>query len=180
MPLCSHYWIPTQSSYNNKMGSRLLSSLHNLFLLGKEIVACLSCYNCAQESCWSVKKSRSIFRNLWKLFWNLPISWGNSVYLWFSSMWPFGCSAGRFMAPISQNGPFWAQKCCFCARNPFFWGHPPNFLIPSWLGTKNTRFLMMLMMIIIINIINKEWRGSGNSDGKWGRGAPAAAGSHQT
>ena len=35
-------------------------------------------------------------------------------------MWPFGRSAGRFMAPIAQNGPFWAQKCCFWARNQFF------------------------------------------------------------
>ena len=24
------------------------------------------------------------------------------------------------MAPIAQNGPFWAQKCCFWARNQFF------------------------------------------------------------
>ena len=40
--------------------------------------------------------------------------------------------------------------------------------------------LMMLMMIIIIKIINKEWRGSENSDGKWERGSPAAAGSRPT
>ena len=24
------------------------------------------------------------------------------------------------MAPIAQSGPFWAQKCCFLARNHFF------------------------------------------------------------
>ena len=49
-----------------------------------------------------------------------PISWGNSGYLRFSGRWPFGRSAGRFMAPIAQSGPFWAQKRCFLARNDFF------------------------------------------------------------
>ena len=31
-----------------------------------------------------------------------------------------GRSAGRFMAPITQSGPFWAQKRCVLARNDFF------------------------------------------------------------
>ena len=47
------------------------------------------------------------------------ISWGNSGYLRFSGRWPFGRSAGRFLAPIAQSGPFWAQKCCFLAGNQF-------------------------------------------------------------
>ena len=34
----------------------------------------------------------------------------------------FGRSAGLFLGPIAQNGPFWAQKCCFWAQNPFFVG----------------------------------------------------------
>ena len=50
-----------------------------------------------------------------------PISWGNSGYLRFSDMWSFGRSAGSFMARIAQNGPFWAQKGCFLARNKFLW-----------------------------------------------------------
>ena len=36
--------------------------------------------------------------------------WGNSGYLRFSVTCPFGCSAGRFLAPMAQNGPFWAKK----------------------------------------------------------------------
>ena len=50
-----------------------------------------------------------------------PISCGNSGYLRFSDMWSFGLSAGSFMARIAQNGPFWAQKGCFLARNKFLW-----------------------------------------------------------
>ena len=50
-----------------------------------------------------------------------PISWGNSEYLWFSGRWSFGRSAGCFMAPIAQNGLFWAPKCCFWAWNYFLW-----------------------------------------------------------
>ena len=49
-----------------------------------------------------------------------PISWGNSGYLRYSGMWPFGRSAGRFTAPIAQSGLFWGQKCCFSAGNSFF------------------------------------------------------------
>ena len=33
------------------------------------------------------------------------------------------------------------QKCSFLARNPFFFGNHPNFLLPSWLDTKKTTFL---------------------------------------
>ena len=36
----------------------------------------------------------------------LPISSGNSGCLRFSGRCPFGRSAGRFLAPIAQNGPF--------------------------------------------------------------------------
>ena len=25
-------------------------------------------------------------------------------------MWPFGCSAGHFLAPIAQNSPFWVRR----------------------------------------------------------------------
>ena len=50
-----------------------------------------------------------------------PISWGNSGYLRYSGMWPFGRSAGRFLAPIAQNSPFWVKKWCFLARNQFLW-----------------------------------------------------------
>ena len=28
--------------------------------------------------------------------------------------------AGRFVGPIAQSGPFWAQKRCFLAWNQFF------------------------------------------------------------
>ena len=41
---------------------------------------------------------------------NFPMFWGNSGYLRFSVTCPFGCSAGRFLAPMAQNGPFWAKK----------------------------------------------------------------------
>ena len=51
---------------------------------------------------------------------NSSISWGNSGYLWFSGRWPFGHSAGRFMAPIAQSGPSGVQKCCFLARTHIF------------------------------------------------------------
>ena len=36
-----------------------------------------------------------------------PMSSGNSGYLRFSCRCPLGRSAGRFLAPIAQNGPFW-------------------------------------------------------------------------
>ena len=49
---------------------------------------------------------------------NLPMSWDNSGYLRFSSRCPFGCSVGRFLALIAQNGPFWA-------KNPSFWPWRP-------------------------------------------------------
>ena len=42
---------------------------------------------------------------------NIPISWGNYGYLWFSGRCPFGCSAGRCMGPIAENYHFWAKKC---------------------------------------------------------------------
>ena len=42
-----------------------------------------------------------------------PISRGNAGYPRFSGRWPFGRSAGRFMAPIAQSGLSWGQKCCF-------------------------------------------------------------------
>ena len=66
---------------------------------------------------------------------NSSISWGNSGYLWFSGRWPFGHSAGRFVAPIAQSGPFGVQKCCFLARNHFFCGQPQNKLLQSWRDT---------------------------------------------
>ena len=42
-----------------------------------------------------------------------PISSGNSGYLRFSGRCPFGRSAGRFLAPIAQNGPFFRLKMLF-------------------------------------------------------------------
>ena len=51
---------------------------------------------------------------------NSSISWGNSGYLRFSGRCPFGRSAGRFVAPIAQSGPFGAQKCCFFGPKPVF------------------------------------------------------------
>ena len=42
---------------------------------------------------------------------NIPISWGNSGYLWFSGRCPFGCSAGRCMGPIAENYHFWVWYC---------------------------------------------------------------------
>ena len=44
---------------------------------------------------------------------NIPISWGNSGYLWFSGRCPFGCSAGRCMAPIAENYHFWAKNAYY-------------------------------------------------------------------
>ena len=44
---------------------------------------------------------------------NFPTSWGNSGYPRFSGRWPFGRSAGRFMAPIAQSGLSWGLKCSF-------------------------------------------------------------------
>ena len=53
---------------------------------------------------------------------NSSISWGNSGYLRFSGRCPFGRSAGRFVAPIAQSGPFRAQKCCFFGpKTVFLW-----------------------------------------------------------
>ena len=63
---------------------------------------------------------------------NIPISWGNSGYLWFSGRWPFGRSAGRFSAPIAQNGPFWAQKRCFFWPEINFLWTASKKLLPSW------------------------------------------------
>ena len=34
---------------------------------------------------------------------NIPMSWGNSGYLWFSSRCPIGCLASSCMAPIAKN-----------------------------------------------------------------------------
>ena len=48
---------------------------------------------------------------------NSSISWGKSGYIRFSGRCPFGHSAGRFVAPIAQSGPFGAQKCCFFVVN---------------------------------------------------------------
>ena len=53
-----------------------------------------------------------------------PMSSGNSGYLWFSGRCPFGRSAGRFLAPIAQNGPFWPENLFFSTLrpyNPLFW-----------------------------------------------------------
>ena len=44
---------------------------------------------------------------------NIPISWGNSGYLWFSGRCPFGCSAGRCMAPIAENYHFRARNAYY-------------------------------------------------------------------
>ena len=49
-----------------------------------------------------------------------PISWGNSGYLWFSSRWPFGCSAVYFSAPIVQSDPFKAKNTKM-NKNHFFY-----------------------------------------------------------
>ena len=52
-----------------------------------------------------------------------PMSSGNSGYLRFSCRRPLGCSAGRFLAPIAQNGPFWPENLLFLRYahiTPFF------------------------------------------------------------
>ena len=46
------------------------------------------------------------------------ISSGNSGCLLFFGRCPFGCSAGRFRAPIDQNGPFWAENAIFSTLCP--------------------------------------------------------------
>ena len=54
----------------------------------------------------------------------LPISPGNFGCLWFSGRCLFGRSAGCFLAPIAQNGPFWGENAIFstlCPHNPLFW-----------------------------------------------------------
>ena len=51
----------------------------------------------------------------------LPISWGNSGYLRFSGRWPFGRSAGRFMAPIAQSGPFGPKSAVFWPEMISLW-----------------------------------------------------------
>ena len=48
------------------------------------------------------------------------ISWGNSGYLRFSGIWPFGRSAGCFMGPDCPKWPFLGPKVLFSARNQFF------------------------------------------------------------
>ena len=44
-------------------------------------------------------------------------------------MWPFGRLAGRFLAPIAQNSPFWVKKWCFWPETHFVWIHPTNCLL---------------------------------------------------
>ena len=57
---------------------------------------------------------------------NIPISWGNSGYLWFSGRCPFGCLPGCFMALIAQNGLFGGHKCSIWPKF-IFWRPSPNF-----------------------------------------------------
>ena len=69
---------------------------------------------------FTINQSFSTLRPYSPFFWpqtnstrwyhNFPMFWGNSGYLRFSVTCPFGCSAGRFLAPMAQNGPFWAKK----------------------------------------------------------------------
>ena len=61
-------------------------------------------------------------------------------------MWPFGRSADRFMAPIAQNDPFWAQKCDFLPLNHFFVGilqFFPTFMMEHQIDN-GFMFIMML------------------------------------
>ena len=37
-------------------------------------------------------------------------------------MWPFGRLAGRFLAPIAQNSPFWAKNAVFGPK-PILFGY---------------------------------------------------------
>ena len=55
---------------------------------------------------------------------NFPTSWGNSGYLRFSGKCLFDSSAGRFLAPIAQNGPFWAKNAILA---------PSATQCPNWL-----------------------------------------------
>ena len=108
--------------------------------------------------CWINSKSQSQFLGplcLWQCFFyaapiwppfspltdptqwdhNFPMSWGNSGYLRFSVTCPFGCSASRFLAPMAQNGPFWAKKA-------MQW--------PSWRPNCNRIKLLFWCLVVMI------------------------------
>ena len=72
---------------------------------------------------------------------NFPMSWGNFGYLRFSCRCPFGCSAGRFLAPNAQNGPFWVENAIFRPqRLPW----RPNY---NWNSTKKLPFCSSVVML---------------------------------
>ena len=84
-----------------------------------------------------------------------PKSWGNSGNLRFSGMWPFGHSAGCFMAPNAQNGPFCAQNWCFCPEIIFLWT-PSNFFVT--IITKHQKdnvFVLEIHLCIFIKVHNR-------------------------
>ena len=66
------------------------------------------------------------------------MSWGNSGYLRFSVTCPFGCSASRFLAPMAQNGPFWAKKA-------MQW--------PSWRPNCNRIKLLFWCLVVMVTKI---------------------------
>ena len=110
---------------------------------------------CAEKTAFSAPSSaficvtpmKSLFfftqRDLTQLDYKLPISWGNSGYLWFSVGWSFGRLAGRFMAPIAQSGPLWAQKRFFFGSKSISCGQPKKIAQAkvALFGPKNAVFL---------------------------------------
>ena len=121
------------------------------------------CWSCCWTNSWGDTRVRFWPENLIFLrythitphFWaqtdptrwdhKFPISWGNFGYLQFSGRCPFGCSAGRFMAPIAQNGLFGPKKQ-FSGPGSIFWGHHPKVFVPSWLDTKKTNKIVFTVL----------------------------------
>ena len=75
-----------------------------------------------------------------------PISWGNSGYLWFSGRWSFGRSAGRFLAPTAQSGPFWAQKWVFWPEINFL-STSSNFFVTIMTRHQKDNVFVSLMLL---------------------------------
>ena len=75
-----------------------------------------------------------------------PISWGNSGYLWFSGRWSFGRSAGRFLAPTAQSGPFWAKKWVFWPEINFL-STSSNFFVTIMTRHQKDNVFVSLMLL---------------------------------
>ena len=120
------------------MVSKNLDNVQKKWILGPKICILL-CYTHINPNFWGQTDPTQ-----WDH--NITISWGNSGYLLFSGRWPFGRSAGRFMAPIAQHGPFWAQKCCFEPKILFLWTSSQYFATIMTGHQKDNVFVLLMLL----------------------------------